>query len=121
MDWRPVARRWLLGSLAALAPAVAGAEPDAFYAGKTITIVTSGGGAYEAYARALARHMPGHISGRPNIIVQVMPGAGGVRAASYVYKVAPRDGTVIAGTHGAVLTSSFMNLGAVDYDATRFS
>ena len=40
----------------------------------------------------LARHMPKHIPGHPNIIVQQMPGAGGVRAASFIYKVAPRDG-----------------------------
>jgi tripartite-type tricarboxylate transporter receptor subunit TctC len=89
--------------------------------GKTITIVTSGGGAYEAYGRTFARHMPKYIPGHPNIIVQAMPGAGGARAASYLYKVAARDGTVIGGTHGAVLTSPFMNPGAADFDVTRFS
>ena len=79
------------------APAMA--APDEFYAGKTITILTSGGGAYETYGRTFARYMPKYIPGRPAIIVQAMPGAGGARAASYLYRVAPRDGTVIGGLH----------------------
>jgi tripartite-type tricarboxylate transporter receptor subunit TctC len=94
---------------------------DSFYAGRTITIIVDGGGAYEAYARMLARHMPKHLPGRPNIIVQQMPGAGGVRAASFIYKVAPRDGTVIAGLHGAVLTAPLLNPGVADFDAVKFS
>jgi len=94
---------------------------DAFYGGKTVTIIVDGGGTYETYARILARHIPRHIPGRPNIIVQQMPGAGGVRAASFIYKVAPRDGTVIAGLHGAVITAPLLNSGVADFDARRFS
>jgi len=55
------------------------------------------------------------------MIVQAMPGAGGARAASYLYRVAPRDGTVIGGLHGAVLTAPFLNPRAADFDVTRFS
>jgi tripartite-type tricarboxylate transporter receptor subunit TctC len=111
---------WLCGLIMAVLPALPAAAED-FYAGRTINIITSGGGAYEAYGRAFARHMGKHIPGHPNMIVQAMPGAGGARAASYIYKVAPRDGTVIAGVHGAVLTGPFMNPGAADFDVTRFS
>src|SRR4051812_13855407 len=108
-----LAAAWWCGQTPALA--------QDFYAGRTINIITSGGGAYEAYGRTFARHMGKHIPGHPNMIVQAMPGAGGARAASYIYKVAPRDGTVIAGVHGAVLTGPFMNPGAADFDMTRFS
>src|SRR5262245_59403879 len=97
------------------------AAPDEFYAGKTISIITSGGGAYETYGRMFARHMPKYILGHPTIIVQAMPGAGGARAASYLYKAAARDGTVIGGVHGAVLTAPFLNPGAADFDVTKFS
>jgi tripartite-type tricarboxylate transporter receptor subunit TctC len=96
------------------------AAPDEFYAGRTISIITSGGGAYETYGRMFARHMPKYIPGHPTIIVQAMPGAGGARAASYLYKAAARDGTVIGGVHGAVLTAPFLNPGAADFDVTRF-
>jgi tripartite-type tricarboxylate transporter receptor subunit TctC len=97
------------------------AAADDFYAGRTISIITSGGGGYEAYARTFARHMGKYIPGHPGMIVQAMPGAGGARAASYISKAAPRDGTVIAGVHGAVLTGPFINPGAADFDVMRFS
>lgn len=109
-------------SLVASLPAVpAAAAPDEFYAGKTVSIITSGGGGYEAYGRMFARHMPKYIPGHPTMIVQAMPGAGGARAASYLYKAAVRDGTVIGGVHGAVLTAPFLNPGAADFDVTKFA
>jgi len=113
--------RFVLCAMLVWALPDAAVSEDAFYAGKTVTIIVDGGGAYEAYARMLARHMPRHIPGHPNIIVQQMPGAGGVRAASFIYKVAPRDGTVIAGLHGAVITAPLLNPGVSDFDARRFS
>src|SRR5262249_13081078 len=104
----------------ALAASQSVAAPDDFYAGRTISIITSGGGAYEAYGRVLARHMPKYIPGHPRMIVQAMPGAGGARAASYLYKAAARDGSVIGGIHGAVLTAPPLNPGAAAFDVTRF-
>src|SRR3954468_22884189 len=92
---------------------------DEFYAGKTVSIITSGGGAYEAYGRAFARYLPKYIPGHPTMIVQAMPGAGGVRAANFLYKAAPQDGTMIGGVHGAVLTAPLLNPGAA-FDVTKF-
>jgi tripartite-type tricarboxylate transporter receptor subunit TctC len=94
---------------------------DNFYAGKTISIVVDGTGAYETYARTLARHLPRHIPGRPRIIVQAMPGASGIRAATYLYKVAPRDGTVLGGLRGALLTAPLLSPDVAQFDLTRFS
>src|ERR1700731_4485340 len=88
---------------AAAAPVRGWAQDSAedFYKGKQITIiVSSGAGAYDAYARTFARYMPKYIPGHPNMIVQAMEGAGGVVAANYLYNVAARDGTVIGGVHG---------------------
>ena len=109
MNLPSVAARSGLAVLAAFALACERAAADDFYAGKTITIIVDGGGAYEAYARMLAQYSSQiHSLGHPGFIVQEMPGAGGVRAANYLYNVAPRDGTVIAGLHGAVLTSALL-------------
>jgi hypothetical protein len=71
--------RLVLGVLLAVAgaPARAQTAPDPFYAGKTLSIIVDGGGAYETYARVLAQHLPKYIPGRPAVIVQEMPGAGG--------------------------------------------
>jgi hypothetical protein len=93
----------LLVALAAAAlltlPAASAAdEASDFYRGKTITVVVGfgAGGGYDIYARLLAHHLGNHIAGTPNVVVQNMEGAGSVRAANYVYSVAPKDGTVIA-------------------------
>lgn len=91
------------------------------YAGKTINIIASGGGAFDTYARTFARHMPRYIPGQPNMIVQGMPGGGGVRAGNYLYKIAPKDGTTIGGVHGAVLGAPLLTPSVVEYDITKFS
>ena len=68
-----------------------------YYSGKKIFIVSasSAGGGYDQYARLLARHIGKRIPGTPTIIVQNMPGAEGVKAANYIYNLAPQDGTYI--------------------------
>src|SRR6516225_7985128 len=43
----------------------ASAQADNFYAGKTISILASGGGAYDTYSRLFARYMPKYIPGHP--------------------------------------------------------
>ena len=44
----------------------------------------------------VARHIGKHIPGQPTVVVQNMPGAGGMVAANHIYNIAPRDGTVFA-------------------------
>src|SRR5215211_6162453 len=80
--------------LSAGAPARADAVSN-FYTGKTVNLVIgyAPGGGYDLYARTLARHMARHIPGNPNIIVQNMPGAGSLKAANFLYTIAPKDGT----------------------------
>jgi len=61
----------------------------------TIYVAGTAGGGIDLYARLVARHMGRHIPGKPTVTVQVMPGAGGIRAANYLAEQAPRDGTAI--------------------------
>jgi tripartite-type tricarboxylate transporter receptor subunit TctC len=77
---------------------VSRAQPAAdFFRGKTITIVVATGdsGPYVISSRFLARHWAKYIPGNPNIIVQAMPGGGGLKMAGWLNHVAPRDGTVV--------------------------
>lgn len=53
------------------------------------------GGGYDPYARMLARHITRHIPGNPSVVVQNMPGAGGMVAANHIANVAPKDGTAL--------------------------
>ncbi len=87
----------IMTALVAL-PATAVADPIAdFYRGKQIKfIIRSGvGGSYDSYSRLLGRHISKHIPGNPSIVPINMPGGGGIRAANYVAKVAPQDGTIL--------------------------
>jgi tripartite-type tricarboxylate transporter receptor subunit TctC len=81
-----------------LAGAALAQPADSFWRGKTVAVIapTAPGGGYDAYTRLLARHIGKHIPGHPAVVVQNMPGAGGMVAANHVFNVAPRDGTVIA-------------------------
>ena len=74
------------------------ADPvEDFYRGRTVTFVIGSGeaGAYDLGGRLLARYLARYIPGNPTIVPQNMPGASSVRAASYVYSVAARDGTAL--------------------------
>src|SRR5262245_9845428 len=84
--------------LVALALTSAGsARAQNEFRGKTITIVASfeAGGPYDFYGRLIARHLGAHLPGSPAVVVQNMPGAGGLRGANYLYKVAAHDGTAL--------------------------
>ena len=76
------------------AAAQSNAEP---YAGKQVRMIIGfgAGGGYDRWARAIARHIGKHLPGNPAVISQNMPGAGSYVAASYIYNIAPKDGTVI--------------------------
>lgn len=76
----------------------------AFYKGRQISWILSAdaGGGYAAYARAFASYFADHIPGKPNIVIQHMPGGGGLRAMNHLYAVAPRDGATIGLVHSSV-------------------
>jgi len=62
-----------------------------FYRNKTVNLMVGfapGGGA-DLWGRLLARHLGDFIPGKPNVVVQNMPGAGGYRSVGYVYKCGP--------------------------------
>ena len=94
-----------------------------FYEGKTITLVggTDAGSGYDSYARVLARHMGKYIPGKPNIVVQNMPGAGSITAAQFLYVVAPKDGTSFGIVFpGAILEPLTGDVTKFRYDPTKF-
>jgi tripartite-type tricarboxylate transporter receptor subunit TctC len=56
----------------------------------------------------VARHIGKHLPGQPNVVVQNMPGAGGMVAANHLYNVAPKDGTVFALFDRAIPTAPLL-------------
>src|SRR5262249_32910679 len=95
---------------------------EEFYKGKTINLIIgySVGGGYDLYARHVAKHIVKHIPGRPTIVPQNMTGAGSLRAATYLYSVAPKDGTVF-GTFGRTMAITPLLTSGTQFDGTRFT
>ena len=78
---------------------------EEFYKGKDIRVLIGAdvGGTYGLYALLAARHMRKYIPGQPNLVLQSMPGAGGIVGLNYSYNAAPKDGTLIHLVHAEVL------------------
>jgi len=84
-------------------------------------VSTTTGTGYDTYARAVARHLPRHIPGHPAIIVQNMPGAGGITAANYIYSVAPADGTVFGMIQNTVPFEPLFENAAARFDPMKMN
>src|SRR4051812_37674391 len=110
----------IAATFALLAVSAARAQPaEPFFARKTITISIgyTAGGSYDLYGRMVARHLGKHIPGSPVVLVQNMPGAGSLKAANYLYDVAPKDGTALGVVvETAALEQALANPAAL-YDA----
>ena len=96
--------------------------PDAAPA-KSLRVVVSfcSGGGYDLWARAVARHMPRFLAGNPSIVVQNMPGAGGLAATNYLYNQAPPDGTVMGLVAREAAFGPLTGAPGARFDATKFS
>jgi tripartite-type tricarboxylate transporter receptor subunit TctC len=123
--------RWTFPTFAgammlALGPAAspAAADPIAdFYKGKQINWILSAGagGGYAAYALAFAPHFSAHIPGNPHIVVQNMPGAGGIRAMLFLQSVAPKDGTTIGLVHSSVPFAPLYGIKGANFDPKQMN
>jgi tripartite-type tricarboxylate transporter receptor subunit TctC len=122
--------RFLLDIAVILAVAgwqAARAQPaEEFFRGKkefNLITSSSAGGGYDQYSRLLARHMSKYLPGNPNIIVQNMVGGGGIRAANYIYNVAPKDGTVFSLIDRGMPTAPLLygEKSQARFDAVKFS
>ena len=118
---------WSLAAAIAVAavccnPASAQTVAD-FYRGKTVKVQISyaPGGAYDLSARVLARHIGRHIPGEPTVIALNMPGAGSLRAANYLYNVAPRDGTEFGIFGRTIPIDPLLGSPGVQFDALKFT
>ncbi len=111
----------LIGALIAERPG--DAQTEGFYKGKTLQIVVaSGPGAgNDIQTRIFARHAPKYLPGNPNIIVENMAGAGGLRARNHIYNLVKPDGFTIAQiVRGTELQEAIGEPG-VKYQSERFN
>jgi tripartite-type tricarboxylate transporter receptor subunit TctC len=93
-----------------------------YYEGKAIRIIvgTSPGGGYDTYTRLIARHFSKYIPGNPTIIVDNMPGAGGLVSANHLFKVAKPDGLTIGHFVGGQFLQQLLAKPGIEFDALKF-
>ena len=96
---------------------------EGFYRGRTVTIVVGlgVGGGYDTTARVLARHLGRHIPGDPAIVVQSMVGAGSLRAANYLYSVAPKDGATLGVFARGMAMEPLIGASNASFDSRKFA
>jgi tripartite-type tricarboxylate transporter receptor subunit TctC len=102
--------------------ALAQSEAD-FYKNRNVDeyIGYSAGGAYDFYARVISKHMGAHIPGNPILIPRNMEGAGSLRLANWLYRVAPQDGSAF-GTIGRGIAFDPLLIGKGDqFDAVKYN
>lgn len=108
--------------LAGAIPAAKADDVAAFYAGKQITFVapTTVGGGFDLYSRVFVEFFRKFIPGQPTIVVQNMPGAGGIRAANFMFNVAPKDGTTIGMPLANIPLSEAIEPNVTRYQSQKF-
>lgn len=94
-----------------------------FFSGKTLSMVvsSSSGGGYDTLARLLTPFIARHTPGQPTIIIQNMPGAGGIRATNYLYTIAAQDGSVLGAVQNNTPFEPLFGTREATYDATKFN
>ena len=117
------------GLAAMVAAACLAAQPASadsvaeFYKGRNVTIITAtgAGSAFGLHGRILARHLKKYIPGKPNVIMQFMPGAGGAKMLNYLYNAAPKDGTYIGFPLKFLAINQALGRKGLKYDARNFN
>jgi tripartite-type tricarboxylate transporter receptor subunit TctC len=114
-----------MGAVIPIASASAQSAAEFYRNHKTLSLIvsSSAGGGYDGYGRMFGRYMSRYLPGNPTFVINNMPGAGGARATSYLYSVAPRDGSVIGIVNRGAPTIPLLvgAESAAKYDATKFS
>ncbi len=115
-------RQVVLIGLAASQLAVAAPAPaHSTFEGQTIRIAvaSTSGGPLDIQARQFAPFIARYIPGKPSVVVENRPGAGGTVAANYIYNLAKPDGQTIGLLFG-VLTQGLIGGETIRFDATKF-
>lgn len=86
----------------------------------TITVGFDAGGTYGIYSQIMARHLQPLLPATPTIVIQYMPGAGGLKASNYAFNVMPKTGLNLFMPPDTVVISNILEPKTTRYKADRF-
>jgi tripartite-type tricarboxylate transporter receptor subunit TctC len=92
-----------------------------FYQGKTITLIVGAGagGMGDLRARALASVLANQIPGKPTIVFEYMPGAGGRKSANHLYNSVRPDGLTLLRVSSSIVPYAVLGEKGVKYDIDK--
>lgn len=93
-----------------------------YYQGKTVRLIVSStaGSNYDLYGRLVAQYIGKHIPGKPEVVVQNMPGGGNLIGANYVYSVAKPDGLTFGTVNAALYFNQSGGNKDVQFDWSKY-
>ena len=93
-----------------------------FYKGKNVSIVVAAraGGGHSNYSLFVGKFWKKHMPGNPTFIIQNLGGAGGTKAANYLYNRSAQDGTSVGILLSDTPFASRMRTTGVKYVADKF-
>ena len=94
-----------------------------YYTGKKLDFVigSDAGGGYDIYARNIGKHLGRFLPGNPTVVTRNMPGAGSGTAAASLYRLSPKDGTVIGALFPGVIVGPLLEDRAQNlFDPNKF-
>jgi tripartite-type tricarboxylate transporter receptor subunit TctC len=112
---------FLISILTGLVPVLAYSQEN-FYAGKTVTLVstTAPGGTGDLRVKAMMPFLKKHIPGNPTVVIQYMDGGGGRKGANHLFNSVKADGLTIGAASGAIVGLAIMGEKGVSYDPDKF-
>lgn len=122
--WKSIAAAILiLATLTVLGVLPASAQTGPSLAGRNVQLIVGfgTGGGYDLLGRVVGRHLGRHLPGKPNVVVQNMPGGGSYNAANHIYSVAPKDGSAIALISGEAALGPITGASGARFDPTRLT
>ena len=103
-------------------PAQAAGVAD-FYRDKHLTVIVgaSAGGIYGTFSQTLQKYMGKYIPGKPTVVLKYITGAGGSKAANFLFNVAPTDGSSVGTLTAGIATNPFLRPKSSKYDPTKIN
>lgn len=112
---------WTFCAITGWPPCLAEAQ-DNFYAGKTVTLLstTAPGGTGDLRVKAVVPFLRKHIPGNPTVVIEYMDGGGGRKGANHLFNSVRPDGLTIGAASGAIVGLAVMGEKGVSYDPDKF-